>query len=206
MPLNFANKPLLNRFEQMVAVVHVVWGRNLLVFVAAVFVATLIGLSLWVSVTAITQKINVVRGTRQIIDVVDMARHIAEVEHSLGAAKQEDLLLRLSSMGQAGIAGDKDSLKTMTNPWGGILVAYTVSDSRFRMEDILPPQICARIVTLLTSNINSLGLLNIDVKGGNRAWRQLYVDSSHGQLNRNEIAAGCRSDTQVVLALTFSLR
>jgi hypothetical protein len=63
-----------------------------------------------------------------------------------------------------------------------------------------------RIIELLAQNIQPLGLKQIDAKGVDESWRQMYVDKGQTSLGREEIAAGCRSDQFVILDLTFSLR
>jgi hypothetical protein len=181
--------------------------RSLLVLVVSISVTVLIVVSLWVSVSAIVEKVKISRGMSQIIDVVDLSRRVAGAEHSFGSAGPEDILVRLARLQQIQIVGDNSQgLRTLVNPWGGTLVATTLPDNLFRVETVVPSRVCMRIIDLLLQNRNPLGVRQIDAKGGDESRRQVFADSRHGLLSGDEIAAGCRSDQLVILDLTFPLR
>lgn len=181
--------------------------RKLLVLVVAIGVAVLIAGSLWVSIDAMIEKVKVSRVTSQILDIVDMARHLASLEAKFGSATREDIIARLVRTGQIKIADENGSgLMTLVNPWGGALTTFTVSSDLFRMETVVPSRSCARIVSLLIESNTSLGLKQVDTRSGDESWRQIYASVGRGHLGSDEVAAGCRSDKVINLALSFALR
>lgn len=181
--------------------------RGLLVMVVSIFVTILIVLSLWVSIGAIIQKIKISHGISQIIDIVDMSRRYASLERDIGATGREDILDRIERNGLIEASGRvSDGLKTVVNPWGGTLAAFTIPGNFFRLETVVPSRTCVRIIDLLTENTRSLGLKQIDAKGIDESWRQIYSEKNQSKLGSAEISAGCRSDQLVILDLTFTLR
>jgi hypothetical protein len=207
MPLRRSDKPPSNRSAQSeTRRRRLTAGRKALVLIVSIVVAALIAASLWISVAAVVEKVRVANGMRQIIDIVDMSRQLAITQHDLGAVDREDLLARLARTGRIKLAGDSGGLMTVSNPWDGSIVAFASSRNSMHLESVVPSRVCERIVELLAKDIESLGLRQIDVKGWKESWRQIYSESGHGRVGAIEISAGCQSDVQVVLALTFALR
>jgi hypothetical protein len=181
--------------------------HSFIVWCVAFVVAGAIAVSLLVAVGAIREKARMVRGASQILDLVDMSRRLAESEHAFGATGREDILRRLAQMGQIQVENESNGLKALMNPWGGTLVAYTIApDSRLKMETIVTPRVCARIIGMLTENMNALGLRQIDTRGLYFVWRTIYDGGGSAKPGKNQIAAGCQGYESVTLALTFSLR
>jgi len=181
-------------------------GRSIITICVTIFVIALIVASFWVAVDAVRQKINLVRGTGQVIDIVDLTRRVAATERNFGATDHEDVLARLSQLEQVKTVKDDGSEQKIINPWGGALVAYAVPGNLFRIEDTLSPLACDRMIGVLTKDINSLGLREINTRSEGQSWRQIYLAKENGSLQSNQIAAGCNSRTRVTLALTFILR
>ena len=194
-------------FEKSARRKGVGFARGLLVFVVSVVVAVLIVFSLWISVGAITQKIKVSRETSQIIDIVDMTRRLASLQRNLGNSGREDILAKLAQSAQIDVAESKyEGLSTVANPWGGTVTAYTVPTNLFRIETVVPSRACVRILDLLTQSIRSLGIQQIDAKGVDESWRQIFVDKDSNPLSATAVAAGCRSNQFVILDFTLTLR
>lgn len=183
------------------------FARKLLILVMAMLVAALVAFGVWVTVSAIVQKGKVSRGAEQIYDIVELSRRIATNDRTLGANPRDDLLGRLAAAGQIQTQNNTgQGLRFLTNPWEGTMVAYTMSGFQFKIETVLPSRACVRIIELMGQNVNSLGLKQVDVKGVDESWRQIYSDKTRNNLGSEEIAAGCRSDQMVMLDLTFTLR
>lgn len=184
--------------------------RGLLVLVVSIIVAALIVVSVWATIGAMTQKTKVSNEITQVIDLVDVTRRYANVERGFGQSGREDVVAKMASTGQVQVSNNESGgLKTLANPWGGTLVAYTVPPGFFRIETVVPSRACVRIINLLTPNIQSLGIKQVDAKGVDESWRQIYLDKGANvpfKLANEQIAAGCRSDQFVILDFTFTLR
>ena len=183
------------------------FGHGLLVIVTSAFVAVLVVGSLWVVGSAMLDRINTSHGTNQIIDIVELSRRVASSERAFGTMEHEDLLLRLGRIKQITVAGESQGLKTVINPWGSNIVAYSLQNNMFRLETNVPSHNCQRIVELLTKNISSLGLRQIETKENNAAWQLIYsAESGHDMISPQTIIAGCHNNGKIDLALTFVLR
>ena len=177
--------------------------RSLLFLVVSILVVVMIALSLWVSIGAMMEKTKISNGINQIIDIVDLSRRMVVNDMT----PHEDLLALLARSKQIEAGGNSsDGLRTLVNPWGGTFEAYGVSGNLFRVETVVPSRACVRIIDLLTQNVGSLGLREIDAKGSDQSQRQIYTERSHGTLTNDEVAAGCYSDQFVILDLVFTLR
>lgn len=203
-------KKVSKRSEKTQAQKRISFWRGLLVTVVSILVVALIGASLWVSIGAITQKIKVSKEISQIIDLVDVTRRYANLDRTLGMTAHDDVLGRLSNAGQIQVSGNNgDGLKTLANPWGGTVVAYVVNTNLFRIETVVPSRACVRIISLLSPNLQSMGVKQIDAKGVDEAWRAIYVEKTQTAQNKlvnDQIVAGCRTKQFVILDFTFSLR
>ncbi len=181
--------------------------RKLVILVVAVVVVALVAASLGITTMAFVERIKIGRGTSQMIDIVDLSRRVPEFDHDVGKNGRDDLLLRLDRVQQLKATGEQDGLKTVSNPWDGSIVSFTTDANIFRVETEVPSLICTRMIDLMTKNVGSLGLQQINVRGKNEAWRQIFSrDAAREKPSERDLAAGCRSDNRVTVALTFTLR
>ncbi len=180
--------------------------ESLLVLCVSGVVVGVILAGLWISATAIIEKVRLANGLRQIIDVVSVAREAAAFDSALGASGREDMMLALQKLGRFTPDGEIDGVKTARNPWGGILTALALPGGIMRVQTIVPTHACQRVIDVFGQNPQALGLRQIEVKGWQESWRQVYVEGSRGKVSEEEIAAGCSNTVQANVALTFSLR
>jgi len=185
---------------------------NIPVLLFSGIVTGIIVTALWVSVTSIYEKIRIAQGLEQIITIVDIARGAAKTDINFMAGDRKDLLVALERSGRIKTDGAVDGIKTITNPWGNVMVAVKNSDGNIRVETIVPPHICQRFIGSFAQNPVAYGIRGVEVKGWNNAWRRVF-DSDLSE-NRNAvasmsettIAAACADTVQANVALTFVLR
>jgi hypothetical protein len=167
----------------------------------------LIIMGLFVSASAVAEKVRMSHGYGAILDIVDKARHTAASDRQLGNNGRQDLLATLERLGQIITAGESDGIRILRNPWGGIVVALAMPDNAIRIETIVPTHVCQRFISFLfDQDPQALGLRAIEVKPLDGPWRQTYVDGSQVRATDPEIAASCGGSKQADVALLFTLR
>jgi hypothetical protein len=176
--------------------------ENSFIIVIAILIAALVGASLWVSVKALTEKVRFSRELQQIIEIVANADDAA-ANHRLDENGQEDLLALLMRLGRIEPTGEREGFKTLTNPWGGEVVASTMPGGHIRIETMMPPLKCRRIIDLFDQNLKPLGIEQIAVKDGNNNWHNMYTD--HTKANDAQMTDLCSNPFETDIVLTFSL-
>jgi hypothetical protein len=167
----------------------------------------LILLGLFISVTAVAEKVRMSHGYTAILDIVDKGRHAAQTDKQLGLGNKQDLLMVLERLGQITTAGEADGIKVLHNPWGGALVALAMPDNVIRIESIVPTHVCQRFISFLfDQDPHALGLRAIEVKSFQGSWRQTYSEGMQGRLTDRDIAINCGDTEQADVALVFTLR
>lgn len=161
--------------------------------------------ALFISASAIIEKIRLAQGLRSMIELVDTARELAASNQSIGQ-QSLDLVAMLEKLGRdtpTGISGD---LKTLTNPWEGLLMAVIVPPGHIRIETVVPPHACRRMIELFGQDAQALGVEDITVRGPKNSGRQIYSRATPGPIGEAAMIAGCGNDPLADLILTFSLR
>lgn len=203
---NLFKKNLSPRNDKVLQRHPMTLGHRLSLQAITACVALLIIGSLWVAGDAMFEKLRTARGTAQIVDIVELSRRLSNMDRDLGAVEREDLIKRLAHSKQVEDVHESDGLATIANPWGGDIVAYTVPNDLFRLETAVPPRACMRILNILTQSMTLPELKKIDARGRNGAGRQIFDASSQSRLDKTGIAAGCQSNDNLMLILTFALR
>ena len=196
-------------------------GRDAIVTPVTLIVGLLLLGSVWVSGTAIAEKIRLSRGLQQIIGIVLTTREAAASDQRLGRAAHEDLLDDLARLRDYPVTGERDGLKTMINPWQGELTATTGdAGGLIRIESTVPMHICRRIIDLFGDDSQAFGVQTIEARRDGQAWRTVYTGPTGpgvpnaAAASDAEIAAACGTGGRFgagsggwsVIALSFGLR
>jgi hypothetical protein len=160
--------------------------------------------ALWISANAVIEKVHLSQGLRRIVGIVDTAREVAANDKAIGA-QPADLVAMLEKLGRDHATGTEGDLKTLTNPWGGVLLATIVPPDHVRIETVVPSFACRRMVELLGEDVQALGIEQIDARGPREDWHRLYARGGSA-IEENALLAGCGNAPQSGLVLTFALR
>jgi hypothetical protein len=176
-----------------------------LVLIFSGIVIALIAVALWISINSIFEKIRISQGLQQITTIVALARDSARTDSHFALDDRKDLLEALERSGRLRTDGIVDGVKVLHNPWKNILVGLINPNGNIRVETVVPPHICQRFIGSFGQNLQSFGIKQIDIKGSDSSWRQVYNGAVDGKINEITIAAGCGDTVQSDVALTFSL-
>jgi hypothetical protein len=181
-------------------------ATNPLTTITAILIAVFIGGSLWVAVTGLMEKVKLSHELQQVIEVVSAAKDAALAQR-LDESKSEDLLATLGRLGSIAPTGEIEGTKTLSNPWGGMVAASTLTGARhFRLETVAPANKCYRLIDLFDHNGIALGLEQITVKDREGSWQNVYPENRASKPNDARLAMVCNNPVQADIILTFSLR
>jgi hypothetical protein len=179
---------------------------DLFAIVTAVLIAVLVGGSLWISINGLIEKVRLSHQLQQVIDIVSMA-HDSALAGRLDPNNQEDLLAALGRLGNLTPTGEINGIKTLSNPWGGIVAASTVAGGKFfRLETVAPADKCRRLIDLFDQNRGALNLEQIETKDREGNWQYIYAENGNTKPGNTKLAANCNNPVQADIILTFSLK
>lgn len=163
-------------------------------------------LGLWIAVWSTQEKIRLSRGVGQIMQVVNLSRELAQSYSYLGTDGHEDLLAALYRVQRLPEAREVEGVYALANPWDGLLFAVSMPDQMMRVETMLPPRTCRRVVDIFAENPDPLGVLRIEVKGWEQPWKTVYaVDQKHA-FDDDLISEVCQSAARAQVSLRLKLR
>ena len=172
----------------------------------AIFIAIVVGGSLWISVNGLIEKVHLSRELQQIVDIVAAAKDAA-LARRLDENNSEDLLAALGHFGSLTPTGEINGVKTLSNPWGGTVAASTIPGGRqFRLETVAPASKCRRLLDLFVQNQAVLGIQQITVKDREANWQPLYAENAVGQPAESQLTAICNNPVQADMIITFALK
>lgn len=163
-------------------------------------------LGLWIAVWSTQEKIRLSHGVAQIMQVVNQSRELAQSYSYLGNDGHEDLLAALYRVQRLPEAREVDGVYSLTNPWEGLLFAVTMPDQMMRVETMLPPRTCRRIVDIFAENPDTLGVLRIEVKGWQQPWKTVYAADQNLAFDDELISEVCQSAARAQVSLRLKLR
>lgn len=163
-------------------------------------------LGLWIAVWSTQEKLRLSHGVGQIMQVVNLSRDLARSYSYLGKNGREDLLAKLYRIQQLPDAHAVDGIYALANPWDGLLFAVTLPDQMMRIETMLPPRTCRRIVDMFAENPDTLGVLRIEVKGWEQPWKTVYSAEENLTFDDNLISEACQSTVRAQVSLILKLR
>jgi len=185
---------------------------NIPVLIFSGLVTGIVVSALWISISSIYEKIRIVQGLEKIITIVDLARNAAKTDINFMAGDRKDLLAALENSRRIKTDNVVDGIKTITNPWGNVMVAIKNTDGNIRVETIVPPHICQRFIGSFAQNPQDYGIRRVEVKGWNNAWRQVYETdpkenrAGASSINEATITAACADTVQANVALSFAIK
>ncbi len=163
-------------------------------------------IGLWVTLGAAAENVRQSRALQQIIEIVYATRQISTEDQSFESKGHDDLLKVLEDRSFIKTNAEIQGIRVMANPWGNAVVAVSTPGGKIRLESIVPPHACQRIIEFFGKNSASLLVDSIEVKGWNNSWRQVFNKSNGGKISNKQINAGCNDTVSADVALVFEIR
>lgn len=163
-------------------------------------------LGLWIAIWSTQEKVRLSHGVAQIMQVVNLSRELAHSYSYLGNNGREDLIAALFRVQRLQDAHEVDGVYALTNPWDGLLFAVTLPDQMMRIETMLPPRTCRRVVDMFAESPDTLGILRIEVKGWEQPWRTVYASDENLAFDDELISEACQSAARAQVSLRLKLR
>ncbi|MER2520119.1 MAG: hypothetical protein ABTQ34_05455 [Bdellovibrionales bacterium] len=163
-------------------------------------------LGLWIAIWSTQEKVRLSHGVGQIVQVVSLSRELALSYPYLGNNGHEDLLAALHRVQRLPEAREVEGVFALDNPWDGMLFAVTIPDQMMRVETIVPPRTCRRIVDIFAENPSTLGVLRIEVKGWEQPWKTVYAADENLAFDDKFISDVCQSAARAQVSLRLKLR
>lgn len=170
--------------------------------------------ALWLAFMAGAENIRFVHATDQVLRIVAVARDNAALYPWLDEKQATvSLIDRLSRTDSENVrlTGDQ-SLPQLFNPWNGrVDTNFAVAEKKVRVQTVVSPTICRRMIRFYGKDAASLGITAIDVQDeAPAAVKRVLYDVADKNARKGilpeAINTGCGQSGTVRLQLTFRLR